>query len=59
MEYLSTNHKRVWALVNPDGAYTIDAGKLASFCLKVKNQYTRAGVWNLESDNMDGLWEPF
>ena len=59
MKYLSTNHKEVWALVNTDGAYSIEASKLSSFCLKVKNQYTKAGVWNLKSDNMDGLWEPF
>ena len=58
IEYVSTNHKEVWALVSTDGGYAIDASRLSSFCLKVKSQYTRGGVWNLESDNMDGLWEP-
>ena len=59
MDYLCTNHKKVWNHVNPDGAYTIDASKLASFCLKVKHQYTKGGVWDLDSENMEGLWEPF
>ena len=57
--YVSKNHKEVWALANTDGAYAIDATRLSSFCLKVKQQYTRGGTWNLQSDNMDGLWEPF
>ena len=59
IEYVSRNHKEVWALANTDGAYAIDATRLSSFCLKVKQQYTRGGTWNLQSDNMDGLWEPF
>ena len=58
-QYIHLKYPKIWHNVNTDSRVVIAAIELQSFCIKIKNQFFRHGTWNITSDNINGLWEPF
>lgn len=57
VEYIRVNHPDLWLLVNSEGVPC--ANSLKSFCAKMRHQFLTDGTWNIKSENMNGVFEPF